>query len=340
MPARNQCLVVLGMHRSGTSALTGVLNLLGIHPGNRLLPAMEDVNPKGFWEHTEIVSIHDQLLEAFDSSWYDEDPLPGQWPDSPITAAFHDKIIEVLHRDFGEQPVWLVKDPRLCRLLPWWQKIFRELTCQPLYILVLRNPAEVAGSLRKRDDLTEAASCLLWLAHMLEAEYQTRGQVRVFVKYERLLSDWQETVTAIGQAIGLDWPVAITDAAPDIDAFLDPSLRHHAASATLPDHPACQLAREVFELLSAPSPDPGKLDSLRARTEELISLVVPWSKRLRRCERFTRQGRATLARLESENTMLHSEIRRVKSSISWRITKPVRLLQYLIRSIIPHSTKS
>jgi hypothetical protein len=333
------CIVILGMHRSGTSALSGVLSLLGIHPGDTLLPAMEEVNPKGFWEHAEIVSIHDQLLEAFDSSWYDEDPLPDQWWNSSLAAAFRGKILRLLLRDFGSRAIWLVKDPRICRLLPLWHEILREFPCHPSFVLVLRNPAEVAASLRKRDNLTEAASCLLWLNHMLEAEYQTRGQPRILVNYDRLLSDWQGTIDDIGKTLRLNWPVIPGDAAPDIEAFLDPALRHHADTATLPDHPACRLAQEGFELLSSPTPDATGLDHLRAQTEELVSLVAPWSKQLRRNERLIRQARATIARNEMENAELHAEIQHIKNSASWQITKPLRLIQKLARSIIYNSTK-
>lgn len=339
MLANNRCIIVLGMHRSGTSALTGVLNLLGIHPGNSLLPALEDVNPKGFWEHAEIVSIHDQLLETFDSSWHAETSLPNRWWHSPLATPFRNKIISVLRRDFSNQPIWLIKDPRMCRLLPMWHEVLRELACQPLFVLSLRSPAEVAHSLCKRDGLAEEASCLLWLTHMLEAEFQTRGQPRAFVNYKCLLSDWRKTAVAIGQTLGLAWPVAVEDAAPSIEAFIDPSLRHHVDDATLPDHPVCRLAQEGFELLSAQYPDPVKLDRLRAQTVELVSIVAPLSKLLRSRETQNQDLRTTLARLESENALLHSEIKRVKSTASWQITKPLRLVQHLIRLIIPGTTK-
>ena len=321
------CIVVLGMHRSGTSALTGVLSLLGIDPGNSLLPAMEDVNPKGFWEHAEIVSIHNQFLEAFSSSWDDESSLPNQWWNSSLVADFRNRIIAILRRDFSNQPIWIIKDPRMCRLLPLWRDVFRELACQPLFVLALRNPAEVANSLRKRNDLVEVESCLLWLTYMLEAEYQTRGQPRVFVNYEQLLSDWRGTVADIGQTFSLTWPVTLEAAAPKVDAFLDPSLRHHADNATLPDHPACRYAQEGFDLLSAASPDSVKLDRLLAHTFELTSVVSPLSKRLRSL-------RTTIACLESEKAALHTEIRRIKSTTSWKITKPLRFAWNMLPRLV------
>ena len=294
---------------------------------------MEDVNPKGFWEHAEIVSIHDQLLEAFSSSWDDESPLPNQWWHSSLVADFRNRIVAILRRDFSKRPIWIIKDPRMCRLLPLWQDVFRELACQPLFVLALRNPVEVANSLRKRNDLVEVESCLLWLTCMLEAEYQTRGQPRAFVNYERLLSDWRGTVADIGQTFSLTWPVTLEVAATGVDAFLDPSLRHHAGNATLPDHPACRFAQEGFELLSAASLDYVKLDRLLAQTGELAGFVAPLSKRLRSL-------RTTVACLELEKAALHTEIQRIKSTVSWRITKPLRFVWNMLPRLLQSGSQS
>jgi ubiquinone/menaquinone biosynthesis C-methylase UbiE len=325
-PVHKTCVIVLGMHRSGTSALAGVLSKLGIQPGDSLLPAMVGINPKGFWEHAEVVSIHDQLLDILGSSWDDESPLPDEWWHSSLVAPLRNRIISILRRDFAALPVWLIKDPRMCRLLPMWHEVLSELACQPLFILTLRNPSEVAQSLRKRDDMSEEASCLLWLTHMLEAEFQTRGQRRAFVTYEHLLADWRETVTNIGQTLNLTWPIAIEDAAHDVEKFLDSSLRHHAASDTLPDHPTCHLAQKVFVNLCAPQPNAVQLDQLRAHSEELVNLVTPWSKRLRHSERQIRTLNGRISRLESENASLQAEIRRIKNTVSWQVTKPLRLV--------------
>jgi hypothetical protein len=335
-PASKTCVVVLGMHRSGTSALSGVLSLLGIHPGDSLLPANESNNPKGFWEHADIVSIHDQLLEGFGSSWDDESSLPDEWWFSPLATSFRNRIISLLRRDFGNQSLWLIKDPRMCRLLPLWHEILSEMACPSLFVLCLRNPAEVAHSLRERNDLVEEMSCLLWLAHMLEAEFQTRRQPRVFVNYEHLLNNWRGTVTNIGQTLNLTWPVTAEDAAPNVDAFLDSSLRHHAGNASLPDHPACNLAQKGFELLSAQFPNPVELDRLRVQTAELVNLVAPWSKRLHHKEKLIR----SLCHLESENAMLQKEVRRIKSTVSWQITKPLRFVwNTLFRHFPPRSPR-
>lgn len=331
----SECIIVLGMHRSGTSSLTAVISMLGITPGANLQPPEAEVNAKGFWEHTDIVSIHDQLLEVLDSSWHDDRPLPDHWWNSPDVIKFRQKILDILRRDFSTEPLWLIKDPRMCRLLPLWQDVFRELACQPKFILVLRHPGEVACSLRKRDGLTEEQTCLLWLAHMLEAEYQTRGQPRVFVSYGRLLEEWQHTAATIGQGLGIVWPVSAEEAASSINAFLDTSLRHYAGHTELPKHPACRLALKGFELLSALRPDPSSLDQLRAQVMELVAVISPWSKRLQFIDRKNYNLRSANAKLELENMALRVEVARIRGTVSWRITKPVRAFWNILRLLLP-----
>lgn len=327
----NNAIIVLGMHRSGTSALTGMAGLLGVSPGNNLLPAVENVNPKGFWEHAEIVAIHNQLLEAFDSSWDDDRPLPEGWWHTPTAIGFRTMLLKVLRRDFGDRSLWLVKDPRLCRLLPLWLDIMDELNCQPRFLISLRNPAEVAHSLRVRDNLPEAQSCLLWLIHMLEAEQLTRGRLRAFVAYDKLLANWRETAAIIGQTLSLAWPVPIEQAAPAVDAFLDPSLRHHSGNAQLSDHPACHLAKEAYEMMAFTEPYPAELDRLHQQVRDLQNIVSPWSTRMLNNERENLRLGTTAAKMKVEVTQLRMEVARIKSTLSWQITKPLRLLWNLLR---------
>jgi len=337
-PAPKTCIVILGMHRSGTSALAAVISMLGITPGANLQPPQAEVNVKGFWEHSGIVAIHEQLLETLGSSWHDDRPLPDQSWSSPDVAKLRQKILDTLHRDFSSEHMWLIKDPRMCRLLPLWRDVFRELACQSKFILVLRHPGEVACSLRKRDGLTEEQTCLLWLAYMLEAEYQTRGQPRVFASYGRLLEEWQLTAATIGQGLGVVWPVTAEEASSSINAFLDPSLRHYAGYTELPEHPACRLALKGFELLSAPRPDPSSLDDLRAEVKELVAVVSPWSKRLQLIDRQNCNLRSSNAKFDLENRVLRTEVARIKGTVSWRITKPVRAIWNILRLLLPSSS--
>src|SRR6185312_12242151 len=76
-----RAILVLGMHRSGTSAVTRVLNLLGADLGSRLVAPAAD-NPAGFWEHADAVKINDDLLQALGRTWYDMRDMPANWLES------------------------------------------------------------------------------------------------------------------------------------------------------------------------------------------------------------------------------------------------------------------
>jgi hypothetical protein len=220
MPAR--AILVLGMHRSGTSAVAGSLHRLGVDFGPRLMPPTPD-NVRGYFEHIDIVNLHDRLLLAAGSSWYDTDPKPPGWPPEAETARFRDDLRELLRRDFGAAPLWGVKDPRLCRLLPWWQPLWVELRVRPLFVIVLRDPREVAASLARRDGFSAGKAYLLWLLHVLAAERATRQEERVFVDFADFLTDWRAALAPVGTLLGRPWPVSVP---PDTSAeqFIDRAL--------------------------------------------------------------------------------------------------------------------
>jgi hypothetical protein len=203
-----RAVVVLGMHRSGTSAVAGCLQRLGVDFGPRLMPSTP-ANPRGFYEHIDIVNLHDRLLLAAGTSWSDTEPRLLNWlATADAGSRFRDELREILRRDFATSPLWGVKDPRLCHLLPWWQPLWAELDTQPLFVLVLRDPAQVAMSLARRDGFSLAKGYLLWLQHVLAGERATRGCERVFVDFGELQANWRQALAPIGAVLGKAWPAS------------------------------------------------------------------------------------------------------------------------------------
>ena len=219
-------LIILGMHRSGTSALAGLVQLLGVDLGKNLLPGMSEVNEKGFFEHQEIVEIHEHLLQSLGSSWYDPLPLGDNWWQRPDVLTQRRQIVTVLRRDFANSRLWGIKDPRLCRLFPVWKSILAEVRSEPLCVIVTRNPHEVADSLAKRDGFSLSLSYSLWLDYMLAAERFTRNLPRAFVNYSGLLADWRSVISEVGRKLDLEWPVSLQQAESQIDEFLSDRLRN------------------------------------------------------------------------------------------------------------------
>ncbi|MEP6147677.1 MAG: hypothetical protein ABJ201_09690, partial [Nisaea sp.] len=167
-------IIILGMHRSGTSAMTRVCNILGVNLSDNLLPPTKGNNETGFWEHLNTVVTNEELLDAFDMHWDDPRALPSRWTETEAAKAAREKILAFLKTDFGTAPLWGIKDPRMCRLMPLWDPIIDELGVAPAYIIMLRHPLEVVRSLYQRDGLSDGRGMVLWLRHVIEAERATR----------------------------------------------------------------------------------------------------------------------------------------------------------------------
>jgi O-antigen biosynthesis protein len=242
-----QVMVILGMHRSGTSAVARVCNLLGADIGRCLLPAKED-NTAGFWELEEIVKVHDELLASLGLSWHTTETLPANWWEDPKVSAFKVRLIDVLRREFGNAEFVCLKDPRMSRLVPLWRSIFDEMSWTPHYLLTLRNPLEVAQSLSARHGFHVCKSHLLWLRHVLEAERWTRGQQRAYVSYEQLMANWRAAMTPAWRQLGFGALEIDAPTAGRIDDFLQGDLRHHARKREeLENDTSHALIRRVYD---------------------------------------------------------------------------------------------
>ncbi|HVX05053.1 MAG TPA: glycosyltransferase [Rhodanobacteraceae bacterium] len=224
-----KAILVLGMHRSGTSAVTRCLNLLGAEVGSKLLPPAND-NRSGFWEHADVVAIHEELLADLGRVWHDARALPEGWLLSDAARKARGKLAGLIADEFDASALCVVKDPRLCRFVPLWREVLLEAGLDAVALLVVRHPAEVARSLNARDGLRCETTCLNWLEHFAEAETATRGMPRSLLAYDDLLADWRDVFAKAGKALQVEWPVPIEHAHPAVDAFLDRTKRHHAFS--------------------------------------------------------------------------------------------------------------
>ncbi|MHA6483023.1 sulfotransferase family protein [Paenibacillus sp. strain BS8-2] len=194
MSERPEAVIILGMHRSGTSLLAQTIRTLGVYLGEeqQLMSPRED-NPEGFWEHEEIVAIHDELLDRLCSSWDTTKPLPENWWLTEVGFEGKARLIQIVSRDFSNVPLWGFKDPRTCLLLPLWQSVLKELNINARYILSIRNPLNVAASLKKRDQFHSDKSFGIWSLYVLSSLYYTSHEHRIVIDYDQLLDQPFET---------------------------------------------------------------------------------------------------------------------------------------------------
>ena len=219
-------LLVLGAHRSGTSPLTRVLNLLGADVSARLLPPAPG-NALGFWEPADVVRLHDELLASAGTSWDDWRRFDPAWYQSPLAATYTQRLRAWLAQEFRESTLFVIKDPRMCRLFRLWREALSGFDAQIKVVIALRNPVEVARSLESRDHFPPAKSHLLWLRHLLDAVGDTRDVPRCVVSYDGLLRDWRKTVIDLTQRLDLTWPRPLSAVESPIDEFVSARERHH-----------------------------------------------------------------------------------------------------------------
>jgi hypothetical protein len=230
--AKKRVVVVLGMHRSGTSLLTNLLGVLGVELGEDLL-AGNAGNEMGYWENEPIYRTQDALLNYIAKDWGGHGfayPFTIDWERLPEFRTFQDELVSIVRREVaGAKGIWGFKDPRTCRLLPLWKQVFAELNLEPLYVLAVRSPAEVAESLRKRDDLDPLHSELLWLLHTLDAVRDAGEELRIVVDYARWFTAPLEQAQAVAKALGLAWPADDRELVARLTGTIRPDLRHAKA---------------------------------------------------------------------------------------------------------------
>src|SRR4051812_41037362 len=150
--------IVLGMHRSGTSALTGLLRLLGLWAGEEDdFPPADVHNQAGYWEHRGVWSIDEAILEALGASWSEIADLDLSRLGEGPRARFRGRVRDLV-RDLDRHGSWVIKDPRLCLLFPFWRDILER----PLCVLIYREPLPVARSLAARDGIPIPCGIALW----------------------------------------------------------------------------------------------------------------------------------------------------------------------------------
>jgi hypothetical protein len=315
--AARTAFVIAGFHRSGTSALARVLNLLGVELGDSLLPPRPD-NVKGFWENARIVDVHDRLLAALQSAWHDGRPLPDGWWRTAAVEPFALELKTILDHDLAGAALVGVKDPRIGRLLPLWNQILPEGGFRPVVVLIARHPEEVAASLEKRDGLSRPTIRRLWTQDVLETVANSNDQLRVFVTFEQLLEDWRGVASRIAETAGITWPRKPEEVGPEVESFLEPSLRDHRAGVEPPHE---SLLRTTYQELSnaAQGGTPRGLQerraSFRAATELFEPLLAEQTLTIAHCSRRVEQATAQFQQHERALAELRAALAERQSRI-------------------------
>jgi hypothetical protein len=297
------------MHRSGTSALTRTLNLVGCDLPKTVLPG--DVgNVVGHWEPERICFLNNALFEAAGTIWHDFEAVDEEWLRSPKAAEFRAKAIDIVKEEFGSSALYVLKDPRICRFPAWWIDAIEATGASTSIISIVRNPSEVAASLEKRDGFDASFGVLLWLRNVLDAEAQSRGRPRAYIHYDALLADPKAALHRVSATLGIAWPDNSESSWAEVGRFLSGEHRHHRHEDASAAGGANPLAREAYTILlrwaqvGESSADYPALDRLLARLNEesrifgrLVSMQVRDQRNARRLETKLADAEKHAARL-------------------------------------------
>jgi hypothetical protein len=220
---------VLGMHRSGTSLVTRILNLLGVYlgPEEHLMAAAGD-NPKGFWEHRGLVTINEDILAMFGGGVDDPPLFPQNWQDVPQLAGLGERARAVISKDFAAADLWGWKDPRTCLTVAFWQRLLPPIH----YVHCLRSPADAVQSLQKQARryglVYSVEKCIwLWLAYVQSALTHTQGQPHLLIFYEDVMDDWAKELRRLADFLGRPDRAEQVGMQDAVRQFIDHGLRHH-----------------------------------------------------------------------------------------------------------------
>lgn len=244
-------LFVLGMGRSGSSALTRVISLAGAGLPTGMLGA-DEANPRGYWEPREALLLNRAILDRYDSAWWDPSlRLLEEGVLDPKKNAKSVAKIEAYINKLPKAPLVVIKDLSIGTLFDMWSEAADRAGFDTAAVIAMRNPEEVVASLGAAAKASPELTSALWLKGNLLAERCTRGLPRVVVDYANVLEDWRREVKRISAAM----PNDVLQANDAVEEFLSPQLQRQRQPATITDRFGTDWMSAVYATMGAAARD-------------------------------------------------------------------------------------
>ncbi|MCK5855135.1 MAG: glycosyltransferase, partial [Sulfurovaceae bacterium] len=217
-----KCIIILGMHRSGTSLVSGLVSLQGFHLGTSKMPEHKD-NPKGFFENMKIFRFNDKILKDHNSSW-DNNSFCYKDIKSENIKFYKQEVKKIIEEEFANAKNILIKDPRMSLLFPLWEDVLLEMGFNIKIILVFRNPIEVALSLQQRNSFALEKSIPIWFHYSLQAEKNSRKYKVFLIHYTDDFNYFEGFTTRLSNFLNVKPTKNIISSSNNL---YTPKLRHH-----------------------------------------------------------------------------------------------------------------
>src|SRR5271165_3912260 len=271
---RRPIVLVLGMHRSGTSLCSHILSALGVDMADKIpgpgATSPVPSNPRGHWERWEIVEYHDSILGLFNRDYlgrFHDFALPVAWWADPRVVQIRREIVAFLEHRMGES-YFGFKDPRAVRLMPVWHQIFNELKLAPRIVLCLRNPAQISRSLNAREGLDPEIGEYRWLVHMIDFFRYTSKYEFCTIEYEEWFRNPSVNIEKLQKFLDLSWQQSEADLGLVLSGIIDPALRHDDSDHREAGQP---LVRTVYKLTGQVGQDAAARDQIAYIVSQFVS---------------------------------------------------------------------
>jgi len=242
-------IIVLGMHRSGTSLIAELIHRWGASGRVKECLPSNQWNARGYWELAPLVNFNRRLLRETGSNW---SLPPSQRSDSKLAALAshpryrHEALSLIASMNLEGSHNWFWKDPRLSLLLPFWQRLWD----QPRYVICLRNPLEIGRSLQERDNLSFSVSMMLWHRYMISILEWTRGLPVIVMSYSKVLRNPQMECERLANFLSGQEPCQDpVKAAAEMKKSVDGKLRHCQSDGSRPAGVLTRRQRHLQEAL-------------------------------------------------------------------------------------------
>ncbi len=315
-------IITIGMHRSGTSTLARILNLLGAYYGTEdVATTTAPDNPKGFWERKDVMAANDFILDAAGGNWWDIENFNINKISKEDRVLIDTEVRDILFKLDSHRP-WFIKDPRFCLTLPLWQSHLEK----PVYVLALRSPLSVAKSLQKRNNIPIVYGLALWEYYMRVMSDNIYGANYIPIQYENILNHPYETGAELYKQLSAIGDGELQAPKPgDIEAFVESKLCHHEEKNE--DLELADELRALFEDLCSGRPvssDQFRLQSLLQQMRRMKEKGT-WTANTPAVESLSKI-RDRLAQFESKVEMLEGNNLQLKLQVNELTQKNEELL--------------